>query len=152
MTEIEQLLAREAIKETKARYCRFLDTKCWDDWGSVFTEDAKMDVSDDVKDIPGASSHIQGRDTLVNQTRELVGPGNHMHHVHSPEITFISNNEAQVIWAMEDWVNFPEGVPGPFQTMNAFGHYYETYKREGSVWRISTLKLKRIHQTITPKT
>ena len=28
----------EAIKQLKARYCRYLDTKQWDDWRQLFTE------------------------------------------------------------------------------------------------------------------
>ena len=29
----------EAIKQLKARYCRYLDTKQWDDWRTLFTDD-----------------------------------------------------------------------------------------------------------------
>lgn len=84
MNDIEMLLAREAIKETKARYCRFLDTKQWREWGDVFTDDMEMDVSDDVADIPGAATLVKGRETVVNQTRDIISAGTYMHHVHSP--------------------------------------------------------------------
>lgn len=30
----------EAIKQLKARYCRYLDTKRWDDWRQLFTSSA----------------------------------------------------------------------------------------------------------------
>lgn len=152
MTELEELRAREAIRETKARYCRLLDTKCWSEWGTVFTEDVEMDVSDDVKGIPGANPCIRGPETIVNQTRALVGMADYMHQVHSHEISFLSATEARVIWAMEDWVSFPAGLVGaPFQSMRAYGHYHETYVREAGVWRIATLKLTRIHKSIVPR-
>jgi 3-phenylpropionate/cinnamic acid dioxygenase small subunit len=32
----------EAIKRLKARYFRLMDTKQWDQWGDVFTEDAHL--------------------------------------------------------------------------------------------------------------
>lgn len=39
------LLEIEAIKQLKARYCRFLDTKQWDDWRALFTDDFVSDTS-----------------------------------------------------------------------------------------------------------
>lgn len=147
MTDIEELLAREAIRETKARYCRLLDTKRWDEWAQVFTADATMDVSDDVKGIAGAQPCIRTRDVIVSQTRALVGPAQHVHHVHSPEIQFVSDVQARVIWAMEDWVSFPEGGPRPFTSMRAYGHYHETYVKQDT-WRIATLKLTRLCRII----
>ncbi len=148
---IEELSAREAIRETKARYCRYLDTKRWTEWGAVFTDDVEMDVSDDVQGIPGAAARIRGRETIVNQTRALVGAADCMHQVHSHEITFLSAHEARVTWAMEDSVSFPDEVPAPFKSMRAHGHYHETYKCENGVWRIAALKLTRVHKSIVPR-
>ena len=34
----------EAIRQLKARYFRFVDTKQWDRWGDLFTEDAVFHV------------------------------------------------------------------------------------------------------------
>ena len=42
MDAVEQLLAREEIKELKARYGRFIDQKRWDDWQALFTDDAEL--------------------------------------------------------------------------------------------------------------
>ena len=39
MDAVEKLLALEEIKQLRAKYWRTLDTKQWEDWGSVFTED-----------------------------------------------------------------------------------------------------------------
>ena len=151
MNDIEMLLAREAIKETKARYCRLLDTKQWGEWGDVFTDDMEMDVSDDVADIPGAATLVKGRETVVNQTRDIISAGTYMHHVHSPEITFVSDTEARVIWAMEDFITFPDHTPAPFKSQRAFGHYHETYRLDGGQWRIARLKLERQFKDITPR-
>ena len=32
----------EAIKQLKARYCRYLDAKRWDDWRELFTDDFRF--------------------------------------------------------------------------------------------------------------
>lgn len=151
MTDIEQLLAREAIRETKARYCRLLDTKCWDEWGQVFTENVEMDVSDDVKNIPGAVTIVRGRQVVVEQTRSIIAGATYMHHVHGCEMTFVSDTEAKVIWGMEDWITFPDDIPGPFRSQHAFGFYHETYRLDGDVWRIAALKLVRQHKTVEPR-
>ena len=34
-----------AIANVKAAYCRLLDTKDWQGWGELFTEDAVLDVT-----------------------------------------------------------------------------------------------------------
>ncbi|MDT5245538.1 MAG: hypothetical protein QOD36_2914, partial [Mycobacterium sp.] len=36
MDDATRLLEIEAIKQLKARYCRFLDTKDWQAWRGVF--------------------------------------------------------------------------------------------------------------------
>jgi hypothetical protein len=146
MNDQEELLAREAIKETKARYCRLLDTKQWHDWGQVFTEDVEMDVGDDIKEDMGVPSKISGRQAMVDQVRGLVGPARTIHQVHSSEIDFVSVTEARVVWAMEDWTTFPDGIDAPFKSVNGLGYYHETYRLEDGFWRIASLRLERLQQ------
>ena len=40
------LLAIEAIKQLKARYCRYLDAKDWATWRGIFTHDFVSDTSE----------------------------------------------------------------------------------------------------------
>ena len=46
MEPLERLLAIEEIKQTKARYFRFIDTKDRDGLASVFSRDAVLDHTD----------------------------------------------------------------------------------------------------------
>src|SRR5690606_5331386 len=151
MNELEQLLAREAIREAKARYCRFLDTKQWERWGEQFTTDIEMDVSEDVKEGSGADPIVRGREVVVNQVRALVGAARTVHQIHMPEITFVSATEATMVSAMEDWVTFPDDFPAPFKAMHGYGHYHETYRLQDGQWRIARLKLTRLQQDFTPE-
>ena len=64
-----------------------------------------------------------------------------VHHGHCPEIEVLSDTEARGIWAMEDIVEFTDG------TLHGYGHYHETYRKEGGEWRIATLHLTRIRLT-----
>jgi 3-phenylpropionate/cinnamic acid dioxygenase small subunit len=146
MTELEQLLAREAIRETKARYCRFLDTKQWEQWGAQFTTDIEMDVSEDVPEGSDVDPIVRGRQVVVDQVRMLVGAARTVHQIHAAEIQFSSATEATMISAMEDWVAFPDGIAAPFKSMHGYGHYHETYRFQDGAWRIAKVKLTRLQQ------
>ena len=50
MNQIDKLLAIEEIKQLKARYFRFVDTKDWTGFAGLFAADAVFDLSDD---LPG---------------------------------------------------------------------------------------------------
>ena len=45
MDDATALLEIEAIKQLKARYCRYLDTKDWQAWRSIFADDFVSDTS-----------------------------------------------------------------------------------------------------------
>ena len=58
------LLEIEAIKQLKARYCRFLDTKDWQAWRNIFTDDFHSDTS------PSGGKVIDGADEFVAFVRK----------------------------------------------------------------------------------
>jgi hypothetical protein len=151
MSTVEQLLAIKAIEGTKARYCRFLDTKRWEDFGNLFTDDAVLDVSEDVTPDMGPQV-VHGRAAIVEQVRGAVHTARTTHQVHSPEITLTSPTTASGIWAMQDVVIWPAGVARPVAGLNsltAFGHYHETYALVGGEWRIASLKLTRLQRILS---
>lgn len=136
----------KAIQELKARYCRFMDTKQWQQWRTLFTEDLMMDVSDDVPAELGTAI-TQGRDKAVAQVEAFVGHAITVHQVHTPEIAFTSADSATGIWAMADVVIWPQGnspMPG-VTSIHGYGHYHESYRKEADGWKIAKLKLTRLH-------
>ena len=52
MQPIDELLAIEAIKRLKARYFRCFDTKDWEGWLDVFTDDVMLEFSVNVTGTP----------------------------------------------------------------------------------------------------
>ncbi|ORW97075.1 DUF4440 domain-containing protein [Mycobacterium sp. IEC1808] len=131
----------EAIRQLKARYCRFLDTKDVESWRAVFTPDLvvtlDMAVSAGGAD-PKTAPPLEGVDNFVPMVMGGLENVATMHHCHTPEITLTSATTATGIWAMEDLLVFADG-----RELQGAGHYHETYeKREGS-WRIKTLHLTR---------
>jgi hypothetical protein len=134
----EDLCDVEAIKQLKARYFRFLDTKQWRELGEVFTEDARLDTRDDA---PHALA--TGRDAIVALVSGGVGDAVTVHHGHMPEIELTAPGRARGIWAMEDHLEFP-GDP-PKLVVHGRGHYHEEYVRGADGrWRIASLRLVRL--------
>lgn len=134
MVRAEDFADWVAITETKARYCRFLDTKRWDAWASVFTEDLVLDTSE-----AGGPPPIHGRDEAIAMVRASIETASTAHQVHNPEIA-IEGDSAQVIWAMQDRVVFDSG-----HGLTGYGHYTETYVKQDGAWRIARSKLTRLH-------
>jgi ketosteroid isomerase-like protein len=142
---VEQLWDIEQIKQLKARYFRFLDTKDWDAFADLFTEDC-------VHYLPQESAKTEiSNAEYLRDIKIQLGGGTTAHHGHMPEIRLLSETEAEGIWAMFDYVE-TELPTGPIK-IQGYGHYFETY-RKGSdgVWRISSkrnvrLRLDRMDQS-----
>jgi hypothetical protein len=133
------LLDIEAIKQLKARYCRYLDTKDWAAWRTVFADDFLSDTSE------AGGQKISGADKFVAFTRKNIGKPSQqtVHQVHAPEIELTSATTASGIWAINDVVQLL-----PVLALNGFGHYHETYEKLGDQWRIKSSKLTRLREDI----
>ncbi len=122
----------QAICTAKARYCRTLDSKQWDDFAALFTEDYELDVSDGTdKDV------IKGRDAALTMVRESLNGAKTAHQVHLPEMTR-EGDAIFVIWAMQDRVIWSEEM-----ALTGYGTYHERWVKEGGEWKIAYLKLAR---------
>lgn len=142
---IEQLLALQQIQQLKARYCRFIDTKRWQDLRAIFTPDCQFEG---MGNLPISASV----DTFVNHVAKRHAHTISAHHCHTPEFRFLSDREARGIWAMEDFVEW-QGLEhvspdwAGFKGFRAYGHYEEAYRRDdddGAQWRISFIRLTRL--------
>jgi len=128
----------EQIHQLKARYFRLMDTKDWDGLRDVFTADAVIDTTEDSGTI------IEGVDEYLPFLISQIGDVVTAHHGHMPEITFVDDDTATGIWAMEDELWWPEG--SPIRHLHGYGHYHETYVRREGQWRIASLRLTRLHR------
>lgn len=128
----------EAIKQLKARYFRLMDTKQWETFGELFTEDAEM------QSTPDPEERFVGRDEIVSKVKHHLKNAVTVHHGHTPEIE-IRGDRATGIWAMEDYVDLRELV------LRGWGHYHEEYAREEGRWRIRKSRLTRLRLEIDRK-
>ena len=121
-----------AICNLKAAYCRLLDTKDWEGWGQLFTDDFHQDVS-------GSGGGVyEGREAAVAATRAAIETTKTAHQVHFPEIN-IDGDHASAIWPLQDRLLWDDG-----RTMTGYGHYHETYVKQDGRWRMATQKLTRL--------
>jgi hypothetical protein len=141
MNTLESLAARIAIGEGKARYCRFLDTKQWDAFKALMTEDFELDVTEGTQ-IP----LIRGREQAVEQIRASIGAATTAHQVHQPEMEFHGTDEALVIWPMQDRVLWSAERP----SLVGYGHYHERWVKRDGEWKLAALRLTRLHVDFLP--
>jgi hypothetical protein len=137
MDDATALMEIEAIKQLKARYCRYLDTKDWMAWRGIFTDDFLSDTSQ------AGGKVIRGADEFVAFTSKNLGTRATAHQVHAPEIELTSATTARGIWALEDVVRLAPGV-----NLRGYGHYHETYEKTDGQWRITSSKLTRLREDI----
>jgi hypothetical protein len=131
----------EELRQLKARYCRFLDTKDVEPWRAVFAADLVVTL-DRAVSVGGAdpmtAEPLEGVDNFVPMVLGGLEGVATMHHCHTPELTLTSATTATGIWAMEDLLVFADG-----REMHGAGHYRETYEKQDGSWRIKTLHLTR---------
>jgi hypothetical protein len=132
MNDLQAINDWLALCEAKARYCRMLDTKDWEGFTNLFTEDYVLDVSESGGPI------IEGRDAAMKSVQTSLKTAKTAHQVHSPEIE-VNGDEAHVIWAMQDRV-----VWSSDRSLTGYGHYHERWVRRNGEWKIATLKLTRL--------
>jgi SnoaL-like domain len=140
MNSLERLEARAAICDAKALYCRALDTRQWDLFSELLTEDFVLDVTEGTE-LPV----ITGRARAVAQIRSSLAAAITAHQVHSPEFEF-AGDEALVTWAMQDRVVWGPDRP----SLVGYGHYHERWVLDQGRWKLAALRLTRLHLDFLP--
>ena len=156
---IEMLLALEEIKALRAKYCRYLDTKDWTGYRSIFSPDVEFDGREAMQSFGVSDENllkqafIIGVDNVIKFVSASIQGIETVHQCHTPEIEFTSSTTAAGIWAFEDklWVpdnsqtfvlHKPEG--SRVKLMHGYGHYVETYQKSEEQWLIKTLRVTRL--------
>jgi hypothetical protein len=139
---LADLLAIEAIKQLKARYFRYVDTKRWIELRGLFTDDATF---------AGLSADVAGPDEFVAWVSSLLALMTTIHMGMQPEIRVLSAERASGIWVMQDYLEWPantrshRGATYPGQVgIRGYGRYEEAYRRgPDGEWLISALRMVR---------
>jgi hypothetical protein len=136
LSELERLIAIQAICDLKGRRDHAVDQKDWDTYAELHTDDyVAMSIGD--KPIVGGRA---AADALAVHLANVTT----VHHCHTPVITFQGRDKATGVWAMEDKLFWSRR--GEKQWLRGFGFYHESYVRgSDGQWRFSYRRLERTH-------
>jgi len=140
MTDLERLIAIEDIKQLMARRCRALDAKDWTTYAACHAPDHLSHGTLG----PGA---IGGAALIEALAKRLEGVAT-VHHVHNPEIEFLSASEARGVWPMEDRLFWKEGDEEHW--MRGWGHYHDSYGKRDGRWLFTSRRLTRVRVDYSP--
>lgn len=143
MDMLDRLAAIEEIRILKARYCRYVDTKDWAAFRTLFADDATLFFPENYPEAAAIDDFMKG-----------VGPalegGTTVHHVLAPEIEIVDETHARGIWAMQDALYFPPGTSGlaGASEIHGAGHYHESYVRRNGKWLFASVRLSRLRLAV----
>lgn len=130
---VQQLSDLDELRSLKARYCRCVDLKQWNEWRGVFTEDVRFE---------GLSADFAGLDEFIDIQADRLADAVSVHHCHTSELEITGPVSAKGIWAMCDYVEYP--WQGERRGFVGYGFYYEEYRKEGGDWKICSLRMERL--------
>lgn len=133
----------EQLRDVKARYFRYVDTKQWDRLRGIFTDGAVFD---------GLWSSAASPDEFVANLQRNLGPEVlSVHQGYTAELDEVADGVVRATWAMSDYVVWPAGgrpymgITIEGQTgMRGYGYYEEEYRLTDGGWRMSYMRLTRL--------
>lgn len=119
---ITRLEDREAIKQLRAKYCYRIDSRDWDGYAALFTEDAYLDF--------GPVGTFTGRSEIRHFAENVVGAEHPFlaHMIHNPIID-VEGDTATGQWYFEVPCTFSNGSAGWIQ-----GTYSDVYRQTAEGW------------------
>ncbi|KAB2341580.1 nuclear transport factor 2 family protein [Actinomadura rudentiformis] len=156
LSAVDRLLAIEEIKTVFAERLRCMDSKEWEIYPTLHTDDV---VSETFGVLPpekrpssdGERRRVTGKNELTATIRGLLDgpiPLTTVHHGHAPIIELTSDTTARGVWAMEDHLWWTNGDRE--EHLHGYGHYHEEYRQVGDRWLISYRNLSRLREDRTP--
>jgi SnoaL-like domain len=130
----------EEIKQLKARYCRCVDLKRWNEFREVFSDDCRYE---------GTASAAVSPDEFVQTVASSLVELKSVHHVHNPEIRPVSDTRARGSWSLQDYLFWEPGARVPpwlkgseeQVSVVGFGLYEEEYEKTSGGWKIARMRL-----------
>ena len=142
MSDLDRLLAVQAIEDLKARRDHAVDTKDWDAYLALHApeHESRNDGFD----------HWRSAQQMIEAVRSLLGPDKaSVHHSHTADISFQTPTRATGIWPMEDNIFWKEGRQEHW--LHGLGFYHETYEKRDGTWLFTSRRLKRTHVHTTAR-
>jgi hypothetical protein len=139
--------AIDQVRQAKARYCRYVDTRQWDAFVNLFIPSPDVRIYDAAGELLVAFS---SREVFAAASRDYLAGAQSIHQLHNDELTQVSESDIRAIWSMEDYILFPDAADGRPSRHHGYGHYHENWVLTDDGWRIASLELRRNILEITP--
>ncbi|MGC4251008.1 MAG: nuclear transport factor 2 family protein [Sphingobium sp.] len=140
LSDLERMIAVDAIKTLRARFCRALDARNWDALASMVTDGIRLLVANESGNPAlGLADPLSfnGRDAFLAFVRQVIGTGPTIHVATMPEIEVHGPDTAHGVWLIQ---GYSESAREHGLTL---GIGYETveddYVRIDGHWRIDGL-------------
>ncbi len=143
--DIEELLAREEIKNLRMGYAAHLDSQRYDKLAELFTEDGVCVFG------PEFGGDWIGRDTIRAQYETVMkaagGPFDSVHIITNPWITITGPDTAHGRWYLLDWLTRQKPVTemetrgGHANPLLYLAVYEDDYRKENGAWKIARTQL-----------
>lgn len=134
LNPVERLLAIEAIKTLRARYCRFLDTKDWDGLRTTLSPDIRLDLPS-LREQGG----LRGIEAFIDLVTQWFAVAPSLHANSLPEIDILSSCDAVGIWAQEHFL--PARYRPTIHHGHGYGYSHDRYECVDGRWRIASITL-----------
>jgi hypothetical protein len=134
---IDRLVAIENIKLLRARWCRFLDERRWNDVEALLSDDASLDLSGATPEL----AIVRGAGAIRDFVAGRYGGNAMLLHLNFlPEIEILSENNATGIWRQEVFLKdrYVENV----HHGHGYGTVHDRYEKHSGVWKIQSIYLK----------
>lgn len=129
-----------AAHDLKARYLALMDARRWDEWASLFAEDATLDAREDMPfhGVPPEHGLVHGRERIVaGSRRALEGTTSH-HRASAIAVEVVDADRIRASWEMTDRIEHPDG-----RVLEGAGTYHDEYTWIDGRWQIQHVRLAR---------
>lgn len=136
----EALADIKEIEFLKSGYCRMIDNKQWARLPELFSSEASFEGF--------GGGIITSVPQFIERIAKLLDGSVTVHHLHHHEIKIVGATEANGVWAMMDYNEWP--TPGVLRHVPeatgfwGYGFYEERYRLVDGSWRIEFMRLARI--------
>jgi uncharacterized protein (TIGR02246 family) len=139
---LDDLLDLEAIQRVKYAYIRCVDTKDWEEMGTLLTEDAVATYASGKHTFEGRTAILEFLSGSLGDPKMLSS-----HRVQQPEITLHGDGTATALWALDDTVIM---LDAGF-TLRGSAYYTDEMVKVDGEWKIRATGYRRLYEEMEPR-